>query len=87
MEKPIFDKALQVISGISLEIETTFLAGGGREKLGATNREPGATIRVCFCQAVLAVKGLKDVSLEDVKGRTAEMGGASCEDRKQREKK
>ena len=40
------------------------------------------------CQAVLAVKGLKDVSLEDVKGRTTEMGwGASYEDRKQRKKK
>lgn len=70
--------------GLSLEIEPTFLAAGGglqgATKWGARSYDP--------CQAVLAVKGLKDVSLEDVKGRTTEMGwGASYEDRKQRKKK
>jgi len=63
-----------------LEIEPTFLAAGGglqgAAKWGARSYDP--------CQAVLAVKGLKDVSLEDVKGRTTEMG---CEDGKQRKKK
>ena len=70
--------------GLSLEIEPTFLAGRGGLQ-GAAN---GETRSYDPCQAVLAVKGLKDVSLEDVKGRTTEMGwGASYGDGKQRKKK